>query len=182
MTPGMSTARSVAADRPAPVLAEHGTLFWTGWSVAGLVVVAVLAGLIGRFLIKRGMREPFVVRLINRAADKVVEAVKQPITVAVLEEVADVLRAGNYTRNVASALEENREELISMVSEKIKEDPTAGAINLLPFHDRLIDTISETTLRVILEILADPRTDELVSDALRDNINQIRQAVREKER
>jgi hypothetical protein len=34
---------------------------------------------------------------------------------------------------------------------------------------------------VLLEVLADPRTDELVSDLLRDNIEQIRQAVRERE-
>jgi hypothetical protein len=164
-----------------PVAAKHGVLFWTGWSVLGLVVLAILAAIVGRYLIKRGLREPFVVRLINRTSDRVVEVVKKPITIAVLEEVADVLQTGHYTRNLSAALEENREELKQMVAEKIKEDPTAGAINLLPFHDRLIDTVSETTLRVILEILADPRTDELVSDALRDNIEQIRQAVREKE-
>ena len=84
-----------------------------------------------------------------------------------------------YTRNIASALEENREEIKDMVAEKIKEDPSASAINLIPFHDRIIRVTSETTLRVILEVLADPRTDELVSDMLRDNITQIRQAVRE---
>ncbi len=44
----------------------------------------------------------------------------------------------------------------------------------------MIEQVSDTTLRVILEILADPRTDELVSDMLRDNITQIRQAVRER--
>ncbi|WP_375489067.1 hypothetical protein [uncultured Jatrophihabitans sp.] len=161
--------------------AGHGALFWTGWAVLGLIVLAVLAAVLGRWLIRRGIREPFVVRFINRTSDRVVESVKKPITIAVLEEVADVLRTGNYTRNLAAALEENREELKRMVAEKIKQDPTAGAVNLLPFHDRLLDAVSETTLRVILEILADPRTDELVSDALRDNINQIRQAVREQE-
>jgi hypothetical protein len=170
-----------ASAAMAPVAAKHGVLFWTGWSLLGLVLLAILAAIVGRYLIKRGLREPFVVRLINRTSDRVVEVVKKPITIAVLEEVADVLQTGHYTRNLSAALEENREELKQMVAEKIKEDPTAGAINLLPFHDRLIDTVSETTLRVILEILADPRTDELVSDALRDNIEQIRQAVREKE-
>lgn len=164
-----------------PEAAGHGAVFWVGWSLVGLAVLLVLAALAGRALIKRGLREPLVVRLINRVSDRIVDSVKRPITVAVLEEVADVLRTGNYTRNISSALEENREELKAMVSEKIKLDRTAGAISLLPFHDRLIETVSETTLRVILEILADPRTDELVSDALRDNINQIRQAVREKE-
>jgi hypothetical protein len=66
-----------------------------------------------------------------------------------------------------------------MVTEKIRDDPTAGRIRLLPFHERVIEAASDTTLRVILEILADPRTDELIADLLRDNLAQLRQAVRE---
>jgi hypothetical protein len=169
---------AIEAVHAVPEAAKHGPLFWTGWSVLGFVVLLVLAAVIGRVLVKRGLREPFVVRLLNRLSDRVVDAIKRPLTIAVLEEVADVLRTGHYTRNLSSALEENRLELKQMVAEKIKNDPTTGAINLLPFHDRLIDTVSETTLRVILEILDDPRTDELVSDTLRDNIEQIRQALR----
>ncbi|WP_375485625.1 hypothetical protein [uncultured Jatrophihabitans sp.] len=149
------------------------------WIALGVVVLAVLAAVAARWLIKRGLREPFVVRLINRASDRIVETVKRPITIAVLDEVASVLQTGNYTRNIASALEENRDELMEMVAEKIKDDPAAGAINLVPFHDRIIALTSQTTMRVILEVLADPRTDELVSDLLRDNITQIRRAVRD---
>ncbi len=159
-------------------LAEQSPAALTLWSLLGLVVLAVIAALVGRFLIKRGIREPFVVRFINRASDRVVDTIKRPVTIAVLDEVADVLRTGHYTRNIASALQENHNEIKAMVAEKIKEDPTAGRINLVPFHDRIINLASETTLRVILEVLADPRTDELVSDMLRDNLTQIRQAVR----
>jgi hypothetical protein len=150
-------------------------------TVLGLIVLAVLAAFLGRALIRRGLREPFVVRLINRASERVVDVIKRPITIAVLDEVADVLQAGHYTRNISAALQENREEIKVMVAEKIKEDPTARHIGLLPFHDRIIDEASETTLRVLLEVLGDPRTDELISDLLRDNINQIRQAVRNRE-
>lgn len=147
--------------------------------VGGVIVLAVLAGVLGRWFWRRGKRAPLVVRLINRASGQVIDLIKQPITVAVLDEVADVLRAGHYTRNVASAIRENHDELKAMVAEKIKQDPTAGQIRLMPFHDRLINEVTETTLRVLLEVLADPRMDELVSDVLRDNITQIRQAVRE---
>lgn len=149
--------------------------------LAGLVVLAVIAAFVGRALVRRGLREPFVVRLINHASERVVAVIKRPITIAVLDEVAEVLESGHYTRNIASALEENREQLKQMVAEKIKSDPTARHIGLLPFHDRIIDQASEITLRMILEILADPRTDELVSDLLRDNIRQIRAAVRRRE-
>jgi hypothetical protein len=164
-----------------PLAATHHPVEITLWIALGVVVLAIVAGLLGRFLIRRGIREPWVVRLINRASDRVVDVVKQPLTIAVLDEVADVLQTGHYTRNIAAALEENREELKAMIAEKIKDDPTAGRINMVPFHDRLIAEVSETSLRVILEVLADPRTDELVSDLLRDNIKQIRQAVRDRE-
>jgi carbohydrate-binding DOMON domain-containing protein len=157
---------------------HHSVLALTLWIVGGAVALAVLAGLLSRWLIRLGLREPFVVRLINHASDRVVDTVKKPITIAVLDEVASVLQTGHYTRNIASALEENRDELKQMVAEKIRDDPMAGRIYLVPFHDRLIEQVTDTTFRVILEILADPRTDELVSDMLRDNISQIRQAVR----
>jgi hypothetical protein len=158
--------------------ARYSVLTLTLWIAGGLVVLAILAGFLSRWLIRRGLREPFVVRLINHASDRVVDAVKKPVTIAVLDEVASVLQTGHYTRNIASALQENREELKQMVAEKIRDDPTTGRIYLVPFHERLIEQVSETTFRVILEILADPRTDELVSDMLRDNLTQIRQAVR----
>ena len=146
--------------------------------VGAAVVLSVIAGFVGRALIRRGLREPFVVRLINRSSERVISVIKRPITVAVLDEVAAVLQTGHYTRNVASALTENHDEIKAMISEKIRTDPTTRRIGLLPMHNRLIDEITETTLRVVHEILADPRTDELIADLMRDNITQIRAAVR----
>lgn len=158
--------------------AHLSTTQWVLLIVGGAIVLAIVAGLIGRALVRRGLREPLVVRMINRISERIVDVIKRPITIAVLDEVAAVLQTGHYTRNIASALRENHEEIKQMFAEKIKQDPTARHIGLLPFHDRIINEASETTLRVLLEVLADPRTDELVSDLLRDNINQIRMAVR----
>ncbi|MDQ6849579.1 MAG: hypothetical protein M3070_06310 [Actinomycetota bacterium] len=156
----------------------------SGWTVAilvGLIVLSVAAAFVGRSMVRRGLREPFAVSLVNRTSDRIVAVIKRPITIAVLDEVADVLRTGNYTRNIASALEENREELKDMIAEKIKDDPSGRAIGLVPFHDRIIAEVTEASMRIIFEMLADPRTDELVSDMLRDNIDQIRRTVRERE-
>ena len=163
------------------VAAHVSVLSLTLWIAGGAVLIAIIAGFTGRWLVSRGLREPFVVRRINRVSDRVVDAVKKPITIAVLDEVASVLQTGHYTRNIASALRENQEELKQMVADTLREDPTAGRLYRLPFHDRLIDEVTETTLRVIFRFLADPRTDELISDLLRDNINQIRQAIREQD-
>ena len=159
-------------------LPHYKTSTWVLLIAALLVLLSVTAAFVGRAMIKRGLREPFVVRLINRASERVVNVIKRPITIAVLDEVADVLRSGHYTRNVASALDENHRELVDMMTEKVMADPVAArSIGLLPFHERLVTEIAEAALRVIQEVLRDPRTDELVSDVLRDNINQIRTAV-----
>jgi hypothetical protein len=159
-------------------LPQYKTSTWVLLVAAALVLLSVAAAVVGRALIRRGIREPFVVRLINRTSERVVTVIKRPITIAVLDEVADVLRSGNYTRNIAAALHENHSEIKQMITEKIAADPAASrSIGLLPFHDRLIEEITEAALRVVFEMLNDPRTDELVSDVLRDNITQIRAAV-----
>lgn len=159
-------------------LGHLSTTKWVLLVIGGLIVLSILAAFIGRALMRRGVRPPFIVRRINRISERVIDVIKKPITIAVLDEVAEVLQAGHYTRNIAAALHENQEEIKIMFAEKIKQDPTGRNLRLLPFHDRLINEASETTLRVLLEVLADPRTDELVSDLLRDNIAQIRAAVR----
>lgn len=119
-------------------------------------------------------------RVWTRLSAPLVEAIKEPITLAVLDEVADVLRSGHYTRNVARALAENRPYLRAMVLEKIKQDRTVGKLSALPFSDSLVRAATDTTLRVLLEIMVDPRTDELVGDILRESIEQIRVDVHTK--
>lgn len=164
-------------------LPHYTTSTWLLLIVAGLVLLSVGAAVVGREMIRRGIREPFVVRLINRVSERAVTVVKRPITIAVLDEVADVLYSGHYTRNIAAALHENHVELRHMITEKIAADPAASrSIGLLPFHERLIEEMTEAALRVVSEVLMDPRTDELVSDVLRDNLAQIRAAVNEKDR
>lgn len=162
----------------ASIAAHSNTLALTWWIIGGAVALAVVAGLLGRALIRRGIRQPLVVRLINKASDRVVDVVKRPITIAVLDEVADVLKAGRYTESAAAALRENHEQVTAMIADKIKNDPTTRRIDLLPFHDRMLKQLTETALRVVLEVLADPRTDELFADLLRDNIDHLRAAVR----
>jgi hypothetical protein len=160
-------------------LGHHATTTWVLWIVAAAIVLSVLAGFLGRALLRRGLREPFVVRLINRASERVVVVIKRPITIAVLDEVAAVLSTGHYTRNVANALQDNRDEIKAMIADKVKHDPAGKRIGLVPFSARLVDEITETALRVILEVLADPRMEELVDDILRDTTDQIRRAVRD---
>ena len=126
----------------------------------------------------RAFGEQFTIRLARRLSGAIIQEIKRPITVAVLDEVAAVLRTGHYSRNLASALEENRAELRAMILEKIKEDGAAGRLSVLPFHDDIVRAVADTVLRVLHEVLNDPRTDELVAGVLRENVEQIRLAVR----
>jgi hypothetical protein len=128
--------------------------------------------------LERAIERLFGARIVSKLIGRVVELIKRPITVAVLDEVVDVLQTGSYSRNVARALDENRAELRAMILEKVKQDRQAGKLSVLPFHDELVRLVADTMLRVVHEMLNDPRTDELVADMLRENVEQIRMAVR----
>jgi hypothetical protein len=145
------------------------------------VVLALGAALTTRALVRRGMRTPWVIRRFNRLTQWFVDLVKRPITIAVLDEVADVIQTGHYTKNISSALVENRDELVALVAEKVRNDPASRVVNRIPGYDTIVSQVSETTLRVLIEMLGDPRMDELVSDLLRNNLQQIKRAVRERE-
>ncbi|MDQ3787530.1 MAG: ion transporter [Actinomycetota bacterium] len=142
-----------------------------------LLRVIVLVARLGR-AVDRTIGDAVTQRLVNRFLGTVIDVLKKPVTVAVLDEVTAVLQTGRYAQNISRALADNQVELRQMVLDKIKADPAAGRLKRLPFHDEIIGAITDTVIRVVLEMLADPRTDEMISDSLRENLDQIRAAVR----
>ncbi len=150
-------------------------------TLALLVVLNLAAALLTRALVRRGLRTPFVVRRLSRLSIWFVSLIKRPLTIAVLDEVADVIQTGHYTKNISAALLENHDELVALVAEKVRQDPASRVVGRLPGYDAVVAQVSETTLRVLVEMLGDPRMDELVSDLLRNNLQQIKRAVRERE-
>jgi hypothetical protein len=159
-------------------LSGLSTVQWVGLVIGVLVVLAALSGVLTALLVRLGLRTPWVIRRLNRLSEKAINLVKRPLTVAILDEVADVIRTGHYTQNVTAALIENRAELKALVAEKLREDPNVRLVARLPLYDRVVREASETTLRVVIQMLSDPRMDELVSDLLRNNLDQIKRAVR----
>ena len=150
--------------------------------VLGIVIGGSIASaVVGGVLVRLGMRRPWVVRRASRLAYRLLELVKRPLTIVVLDEVVAVIRTGHYTRNISDALLENHDELKEMVAEKVRADPNVRLVSKLPGYDTVVSEVSETVLRVIVDMLSDPRTDELVSDLLRNNLEQIRVAVRQRE-
>ncbi|MBF6213902.1 ion transporter [Nocardia puris] len=145
-----------------------------GFRLLRIVVILVRLGRIA----DRVFGDRITAAIVNRFVGTIVDVIKRPITIAVLDEVAHVLRTGHYTRNIAAALEENRAEMDEMILELIKKDPQAGKVKYVPFHDDIIRLVADTTFRIVFQVLDDPRTDELVSDMIRENVDQIRDAVR----
>ena len=125
----------------------------------------------------RALGAEFTYRLVDRFSASIVDAISGPVTIAVLEEVADVLQKGTYTRNIARALDENHRELRAMIADKLRADPRTGRLKRLPFYDDIVASVVDAGLDVVQEVLRDPRTDELVADMLRENITQLREAV-----
>jgi hypothetical protein len=145
-----------------------------------LVGGSILAALAGSLLVRLGMRRPWVVDRASRLTYRLIGLVRRPLTIVVLDEVAAVIQTGHYTRNISDALLENHDELKSLVAEKVRADPNARLVSKLPGYDAIVGEVSETVLRVLIDMLSDPRMDELVSDLLRNNLEQIKLAVHDR--
>lgn len=117
--------------------------------------------------------------VVSHFSEPIVNAIKRPITIAVLDEVVAVIRTGTYADNVRSALDENRAEIEAMVVELVRQDRATGKLKYLPFHDDLVTMISDTVLRLVDGALVDPRTTELISDVIANSADQLRLAVRQ---
>lgn len=117
--------------------------------------------------------------VVRHFSDPIVNAIKRPITIAVLDEVVAVIRTGTYAANVRAALDENRTEIEAMVVDLVRQDRATGKLKYLPFHDDLVTMISDTVLRLVNGALDDPRTTELISDVIANSADQLRVAVRQ---
>jgi hypothetical protein len=148
--------------------------------LALIVGTSVAAAILGALLVRMGMRRPAVVERASGLAERLLDMIKRPLTIVVLDEVADVIQTGHYTRNISEALKENHDDLKALVAEKVRQDPNVRLIGRLPGYETVVGEVTETTLRVLIEMLDDPRTDELISDLLRNNLDQIKQAVRDR--
>ena len=149
--------------------------------LAVLLALSVVSLLVAALLVRMGMRRPWVLHRASRLTEKALGLIKRPLTVVVLDEVAAVIQTGHYTKNISDALVENHDELKRLVTEKVSHDPNVRLISRLPGYNTVVGEVTETTLRVLIEMLSDPRTDELIRDLLRNNLEQIRLAVRERE-
>ncbi len=127
----------------------------------------------------RAFGEDFTYLLVNRFRDTIVKSISGAVTVAVLDQVEGVLAKGRYTENISRALAENQVQLRSTIVEKLKQDRQTGRLARLPFYEDIVQSVIDAAMRVIEEVLRDPRTDELVADMLRENLQQLREAVAE---
>ncbi|MGA8846426.1 MAG: hypothetical protein WB471_07435 [Nocardioides sp.] len=160
---------------------DLSTLQVIGLITGFLLVGSVAAAVVGAVLVRFGRRQPWVLQRASRLIYKLLGLIKRPLTIVVLDEVAAVIQTGKYTENISDALLENHDELKALVAEKVRQDPNARLISKLPGYELVVSEASETVLRVLIEMLSDPRMDELVADLLRNNLEQIRRAVRQRD-
>src|SRR5258708_22312188 len=111
-----------------------------GFRLFRVVRIVVLLSRFG-MATDRAVGEEFTYRMVNRFRDAIVDSISGAVTVAVLDEVAEVLTKGTYTRNISRALEENRAELRAMILEKLRDDPQTGRLRRLPFYDDIVESV-----------------------------------------
>ncbi|MDQ1103467.1 ion transporter [Nocardioides zeae] len=141
-----------------------------------LIRIVVILARLGRAT-DRALGDRITAAILEHFIDTIVRIVKRPLTIAVVDEVIAVLKTGHYTANIARAVGEREDELKATILEKVKQDPVTGRLRYLPFHDDVVDLVADTTFRIIFEVLADPRTDAMVTGIIEENTDQIRAAV-----
>lgn len=151
-----------------------------GFRLFRLLRIFVLTSRFGMAL-DRAWGDEFAYRLVNRFQRTIIDAIGSTVTLAVLDEVAEVLEHGRYAHNTARVVAGREDMIKALVLEKLHEDEAAGRLKKLPFYGDLTRTISDVSLRIVNAVLADPRTDALVADVLRENIKQLREAVRSRQ-
>jgi voltage-gated potassium channel len=146
------------------------------WPGGLAVVVIVLLARFGRVVDRLFGDEAFH-RVVERVRRWAVESVADAVTLRVLDQTLGVLQKGEYTRNLATALETHGDEMLALVTEKVKADPEVGAVRHIPFFDVVVVTSAKVSQRIVIDLLRDPRMDQMVKDIIADNVKQIRAEV-----
>jgi len=151
-----------------------------GFRLFRIVRIVVLLSRFGRAA-DRALGEEFTARMVRRFKDVIVEIIGDAVTVRVIDMTLDVLQKGEYTRNLADHLERHGDEMMGIIVDRVKTDEQLGRVRHVPFFDDLVATSSRVTQRLLIDLLRDDRMDQMVKDVIRQNVEQIREAVREKE-
>lgn len=141
-----------------------------------LRIVVVLARL-GR-VADRALGDRITGALVDRFAETIVQVIRRPVTIAVLDEVIAVVQTGQYAEHVAAAIQENRAELDALVVELVRQDQLTSKLRFVPFHDEVVRQTSDTVFRILHRALEDPRIHELVSDVIKESATHLRASVR----
>jgi voltage-gated potassium channel len=169
------------------------SFFWRNWyEVLGMIPVAhpavrgfrlfrilrivVILGRFGRAA-DRAFGEDFTYKLVRRFKDVIADAVSGAVTIRVLAETEAVLLKGKYTHNLADAIEARGDEMLAIAVEKVKKDPEVGRVRHIPFFEEIVGTTSRVSQRIVIDLLRDPRMDEIVRDIIQQNTTQIRASI-----
>ena len=150
------------------------------WAGGLVVTILVLMARFGR-VVDRVFGDEAFHRFVTRTKAWAVESVADAVTLRVLDQTLAVLQKGEYTRNLADALETHGDEMLGIVTEKVKADPEIGAVRHVPFFDTMVLTSAKVSQRIVIDLLRDPRMDQLVKDIIAHNVKQIRAEVAKQE-
>ncbi len=151
-----------------------------GFRLLRLVRIAVLLSRFGRAA-DRAFGEEFTYRLVRRFKGAVADAIGDAMTLRMLEEIEGIVDEGTFTRNLARTLDENRQGIHGIIVDKVRRDPTVGRLRYLPFFNDLVETMAVVAQRVLIEFLRDPRADGLGKAVIRDNLDQLRHSIEQRE-
>lgn len=151
-----------------------------GFRLFRIIRIVVLLSRFG-YAADRAFGDEFTYRFVRRFKAAIVESLGDAVTLRVMDMTLDVLQKGEYAGNMADHLERNGDAMLEIVIDKVREDPKIGRVRHLPFFDDLVATSSRVTTRLVIDLLRDDRMDQMIKDIIKENVEQIRNAVKRNE-
>lgn len=151
-----------------------------GFRLFRIIRIAVILSRFGRAA-DRAFGDEFTYRLIRRFKNTIADAISGTVTLRVLDETTDVMLKGKYMANMADAIEEHGDAMLDIAVEKVAEDPQIGRVRNVPFFDDIVRASSRVTQRIVIDLLRDPRMEELTQEIIAQNVQQIKASIKEKE-
>ncbi len=151
-----------------------------GFRLLRFIRVAVILSRFG-MAADRAFGEEFTYRFMRRWKSAIVEALGDALTIRVMDMTLDVLQKGEYAANMAAHLESRGDEMMEIIHDRIRDDPEIGRIRHIPFFEEIVEATSRVTMRLSIDLLRDARMDQMIKDIIKQNVGQIRAAVKQNE-
>jgi hypothetical protein len=119
--------------------------------------------------------------VIGHYKDVLLEEITDPIIIASLDTIQPPLVRARFADTLGQTLEERRDQLRYVVEEAVSNARGIGPLMKVPKGREIVGGITDSALDAIIQTLKSDEINQVISEAIRDVFEEVRERVAEKE-